>query len=206
MFDNEPQINFDSVQPASPSTRRLQLLLALTLLITSLVLVLLKNRQFWSDLIGLEGAWDQTTSSPTKTIKKGEQRLNLPLSRKPRTEQSASSNAHAQTSVMAEPNETVLSPLRLMLHIPAANTRPCWLVIPPSTSIPNRTHSRPPLCQRVQLGLVQARVPAAFRFASQARLLKYSDVLRSPSILYWRNKQCARIGSPPGPDQRRWDR
>ena len=113
MFDNEPQINFDSVQPASPSTRRLQLLLALTLLITSLVLVLLKNRQFWSDLIGLEGAWDQTTSSPTKTIKKSEQRLNLPLSRKSRTEQSASSNAQAQTTVMAEPNETVLSPLRV---------------------------------------------------------------------------------------------
>jgi TonB family protein len=115
MFDNEPQINFDSVQPSSPSIRRLQLLLALTLLITALVLVLLKNRQFWSDLIGLEGAWDQTTSSPTKTIKKGERRLNLPLPRKPRTEQSASSNAQAQaqTTVTAEPNETILSPLRV---------------------------------------------------------------------------------------------
>ena len=79
MFDNEPQINFDSVQSASPSTRRLQLLLALTLLITALVLVLLKNWQFWSDLIGLEGAWDQTTSSPAKTIKKAERRLNPPL-------------------------------------------------------------------------------------------------------------------------------
>jgi TonB family protein len=113
MLDNEPQINFDSVQQVSPSTRRLQLLLALTLLITALVLVVLKNRQFWSDLIGLEGAWDQTTSSPTHTIKKGEQRLNLPLSRKTRTERSASSNAQAQTTVMAESNETVLSPLRV---------------------------------------------------------------------------------------------
>src|SRR6185369_1373496 len=113
MFDNGPQINFDSVQSASPSTRRLQLLLALTLLITALVLVVLKNRQFWSDLIGLEVAWDQTTSSPTKAIKKGERRLNLPLSRKPRTEQIASSNVQAQTTVMAEPNETLLSPLRV---------------------------------------------------------------------------------------------
>jgi TonB family protein len=114
MLDNEPQINFDSVQPVSPSTRRLQLLFALTLLITALVLVVLKNRQFWSDLIGLEGAWDQTTSSPIKkTIKKGEQRFNLPLSRKTRTEQSASSDAQAQTTVMAKSNETVLSPLRV---------------------------------------------------------------------------------------------
>ena len=113
MLDNEPQINFDSVQPVSPSTRRLQLLFALTLLITALVLVVLKNRQFWSDLIGLEGAWDQTTSSPMKTIKKGEQRFNLPVSRKTSTERSASSNPQAQTTVMAESKETVLSPLRV---------------------------------------------------------------------------------------------
>jgi TonB family protein len=113
MLDNEPQISFDSVQPVSPSKRRLQLLFALTLLLTALVLVVIKNRQFWSDAIGFEWASEQTTYSPIKTIKKGEQRLNLPLGRKPGARHSASSNPQAETGVAAESRETVLPPLQV---------------------------------------------------------------------------------------------
>src|SRR5713226_1399719 len=112
MLDNEPQINFDSVQPFSPSKRRLQLLFALTLLLSALVLVVLKNRQFWSDAMGFQEVSDQT-SSPIERIKKGEQRIKLPLSRKTGAKQSASSNAEAQTGVSAESHETVLGPLRV---------------------------------------------------------------------------------------------
>jgi TonB family protein len=112
MFDNDPQIDFDSVQPVFPSKRRLQLLFALTLLLTALALVVLKNRQFWSDVIGFEEVSDQTTSSPIQTIKKSEQHLNRSLSRKTGAE-SASSSTEAQTGVTAESKETVLSPLRV---------------------------------------------------------------------------------------------
>jgi TonB family protein len=113
MLDNEPQISFDSVQPVSPSKRRLQLLFALTLLLTALVLVVLKNRQFWSDAIGFEWVSEQTTYTAIKTIKKGEQRLNLPLARKTGARHSASSNAEAETGVAADSRETVLAPLRV---------------------------------------------------------------------------------------------
>ena len=113
MLDNEPQINFDSVQSVSPSKGRLQLLFALALLLSALVLLVLKNRQFWSDAIGFEWASDQTTYSPIKTIKKGEQRLNHPLARKTGTKQGASSNSEAHSGVTAESYETVLSPLRV---------------------------------------------------------------------------------------------
>jgi len=113
MLDNEPQISFDSVQSVSPSRRRLQLLFALTLLLTALVLVVIKNRQFWSDAIGFEWASEQTTYSAIKTIKKGEQRLNLPLARKTGARHSASSNPEAETGVAAESRETVLAPLQV---------------------------------------------------------------------------------------------
>jgi TonB family protein len=112
MLDNDPQINFDSVQPAFPSKRRLQLLFTLTLLITALALVVLKNRQFWSDIIGVEEISDQTTSSPITTVKKSEQRLNRSLSRKTGGE-GVSPDAKAQTGVTAVAQETVLSPLRV---------------------------------------------------------------------------------------------
>ena len=113
MLDNEPQISFDSVQSVSPSKRRLQLLFALALLLSALVLLVLKNRQFWSDAIGFEWASNQTTSSPITTIKKGEQRLNHPLARKTGAKQGASSNSEAHSEVTAESYETVLSPLRV---------------------------------------------------------------------------------------------
>jgi TonB family protein len=113
MLDNEPQINFDSVQPVSPSKGRLQLLFALALLLSALVLLVLKNRQFWSDAIGFEWASNQTTSGPITTIKKGEQRVNHPLARKTGARQGASSNSEVQSGVTVESHETVLSPLRV---------------------------------------------------------------------------------------------
>jgi TonB family protein len=113
MLDNEPQINFDSVQPVSPSKGRLQLLFALALLLSALVLLVLKNRQFWSDAIGFEWPSEQTTYSPIQTIKKSEQRLKHPLARKTGAKPGASPNSEAQSGVTAESHETVLSPLRV---------------------------------------------------------------------------------------------
>ena len=49
--NNEPQINFDSIQGGPDAKRRLQLLFALALLFTTLVLVVMRNRQFWLDAL-----------------------------------------------------------------------------------------------------------------------------------------------------------
>lgn len=112
MLENEPQINFDSVDSASSAKRRWQLLFALTLLVAALVLVVLRNREFWSNALGFEDFWDQTTSIPLPTIKKAEQRH--PVSRKIGAKQGASTNSEAQTAAVgAEPHETILSPLRV---------------------------------------------------------------------------------------------
>src|ERR1700687_1811713 len=74
----------------------------------------MKNREFWSNALGLEDFWDQTTSIPIQTTKKGEQRLNQPVSRKTSGKQSASSNSEAQNAALtAEPHDMVLSPLRV---------------------------------------------------------------------------------------------
>ena len=51
---NEPQINFDSILTTTESRRRVQLLVALALLLVALILVVIKNGQFWSDILGVE--------------------------------------------------------------------------------------------------------------------------------------------------------
>ncbi len=51
---NEPQINFDSIPTVPEGKRRVQLLFALALLVVALVLVVLRNGQFWSDVLGLQ--------------------------------------------------------------------------------------------------------------------------------------------------------
>jgi TonB family protein len=108
--NNEPQIDFDSIQAVSDSKHRHQLLFALALLITALVLVVMKNRQFWLDALDFEEISGQTTSD---TIRKSEPRVNSAHARKAGAKQNVSSNAETHTAVFPGPQETVLSPLQV---------------------------------------------------------------------------------------------
>src|SRR4249919_2374224 len=65
---NEPQINFDSIPTTTESRRRVQLLVALALLLVALILVVIKNGQFWSDILGVEELAHFTTSDSVTRI------------------------------------------------------------------------------------------------------------------------------------------
>lgn len=106
--NNDPQINFDSLQGGTESKRRLQLVFALALLITALVLVVVKNRQFWVDTFGLESVSEQTTAD---TIKTSEPRLNR-ASRKTVAKQNTS-GPEVRTKVLPESQDIVPIPLQV---------------------------------------------------------------------------------------------
>jgi TonB family protein len=108
--NNEPQINFDSIQAVSGSKRRLQLLFALALLLTALVLVVTRNRQFWANAVNLEEMTYRTTSD---TINKSGPRVTPAPSRKTGSRPNASSNVEPQGNVSSEPQETLPSPLQV---------------------------------------------------------------------------------------------
>jgi len=107
---NEPQINFDSLRVGSDSKRRFQLLFALVLLLTALVLVVLKNRQFWFDALGLEVVSDQTASD---TISKSQPQVGPAHPRKAGTRQTAPSLAEPHTAASTERQEIFLNPLQV---------------------------------------------------------------------------------------------
>jgi len=107
---NEPQINFDSIQAVSDSRHRLQLLFALALLLTALILVVVRNRQFWLDALSLGELTYQTTSD---TISKSAPHVNPAPSRKTGSRQAPSSTVEPQGNVSSEPQETLLSPLQV---------------------------------------------------------------------------------------------
>src|SRR4051794_31290808 len=104
MLNNEPQINFDSIRTKSPSKHR-QLLIALSLLMAALVVVVLKNRDFWSDVIGLEAMTEQAAISPASTVTKGERR-GASQSKKPGVKSSISTAAETPSTNLraAEPS------------------------------------------------------------------------------------------------------
>ena len=108
--NNEPQVNFDSIQAVSDSKRRLQLLFALALLITALVWVVMRNRQFWVNALNLEELTNQTTSD---TINRSEPRVNPAPSRKIGSRQNTSPNVEPRGNVSFDPEETILSPLQV---------------------------------------------------------------------------------------------
>lgn len=108
--NNEPQISFDSIQGGSESKRRLQLLFALALLITALILVVAKNRQFWHDALNVEEMFDQTTSD---TVKRTSPTVSSVRARKTGAKQAVPSNAETSTSVLPKAQEMVLAPLQV---------------------------------------------------------------------------------------------
>ena len=79
--NNEPQINFDSIQAVPDSKRRLQLIFALALLVTALVLVVMKNRQFWLDTLNFEDILGQATSETVNEFPLARCLLQMPIFR-----------------------------------------------------------------------------------------------------------------------------
>jgi protein TonB len=108
--NNEPQINFDSMHAVSDSARRLQLLFALALLVTALILVVVRNRQFWLDALNYQDLANQTTSD---TISKSVPHVNPAPSRKTGSRHAPSSTVEPQGNVSSEPQEALLSPLQV---------------------------------------------------------------------------------------------
>jgi TonB family protein len=107
---NQPQINFESIPSTTGSRRHAQLLFALVLLLVALVLVVLKNRQFWSDTLNFEELTYKTTAD---SITKSVPHVNLAPSRKTVVKQSPSSIGGTHTGVLTGASEPVLSPLQV---------------------------------------------------------------------------------------------
>jgi TonB family protein len=108
--NNEPQINFDSIQGVHDAKRRLQLLFALALLITALVLVVMRNRQFWLDALNLD---DMSGPAMSDTIKQSEPPVNSARAKRVGAKLSPSSNTESHVSALSEVHETVPSPLQV---------------------------------------------------------------------------------------------
>jgi TonB family protein len=109
--NNEPKVNFDGLQAGFDSKRRSQLLLALTLLLAALGLVLLRNRQFWTDSLGLEEVTKQQTT--LDGITKGERKARPAPVRKLGAKQAQLVGALAQEGTTPAPEEAALAPLQV---------------------------------------------------------------------------------------------
>ena len=107
---NEPQINFDSLPTVPEGKRRVQLLFALAFLIVALVLVVLRNGEFWSEVLGLEELAYKTTSD---SIRKNPPHINPTPSRKTVSRQSTSQSSLTHAELSTEAAEPVLGPLQV---------------------------------------------------------------------------------------------
>jgi TonB family protein len=108
--NNEPKINFDGLRAGPDSRRRSQLLLALTLLVAALGLVVLRNRQFWTDSLGLEETPNKTT---LETTKKGERKVGPAAVRKASAKPAQSAAAATPPETTPAPEEAALPPLQV---------------------------------------------------------------------------------------------
>jgi len=108
--NNEPKINFDGLKAGPDSRRRSQLLLALTLLVAALGLVVLRNRQFWADSLGLEESANETT---LEAMKKVEGKVSPSAVRKASTKPAQSTAAGTPVETTAALQDTVLAPLQV---------------------------------------------------------------------------------------------
>ncbi len=109
--NHEPKINFDGLQALSGSRRRTQLLLALALLLMALVLVVMRNWQFWVDALRIEELVNQATLDP---IKKDNVKARPAGLRKGRPKQiSPPPSAREHAEVIPEPDESAIPPLQV---------------------------------------------------------------------------------------------
>jgi TonB family protein len=107
---NEPQINFDSIPTTTESRRRVQLLVALALLLVALILVVIKNGQFWSDILGVEELAHFTTSDSMTRITP---QVNPVPAHKAAPRQTASSSGATHTGALTDAPEPALNPLQV---------------------------------------------------------------------------------------------
>jgi TonB family protein len=107
---NEPQINFDSIPSGTESKRRVQLLAALALLLVALILVVIKNGQFWSDILGVEELAHLTTSDSVTRITP---HVNPAPTHKTAPRQTTSSSTGTHSGVVTDTPEPALSPLQV---------------------------------------------------------------------------------------------
>jgi TonB family protein len=108
--NNEPQLSFDSIQDESESKHRLQQFFALALLVTALVLVVMKNRQFWLDALTSQQTSNQTLANGlSKTVPA----VNSARSRKIAAKQAELSRADASSAALPNAHEMVLPPLQV---------------------------------------------------------------------------------------------
>ena len=98
-----------------------------------LILVVVKNRQFWSDALGIEELVYKTTSD---SIRKAEPHINnIAPSRKAVPRQITSSSGGTHSGIAAEASQRSSARCRLTSHIPAASTGRSWHAIPAFTLI-----------------------------------------------------------------------
>jgi TonB family protein len=107
---NEPQINFDSIPTTTESRRRVQLLVALALLLVALILLVIKNGQFWSDILGVEELAHLTNTNSTTRITP---QVNSVPTHKTAPRQSATSSGEPHVGALTDAPEPALSPLQV---------------------------------------------------------------------------------------------
>ncbi len=107
--NNDPKINFDRLKGGSDSKRRTQLFVALALLFAALVLVILRNRQFWMGTLSIEEAPSQVAPD---TLKKNAKNI-PPASSRKGAAKTASSTAQPPVFMFPGAHEAVLAPLQV---------------------------------------------------------------------------------------------
>ena len=117
--NEQPKINFDGLQSVADSKRRLQLFLALALLLAALAVVVLRNQEFWVHSLGLEELTNQTTPD---AVRKSEKITPAPARKVGnRQPQSSSSAASAAGTVASE--ATILPPLQVDVTYPSGERK-----------------------------------------------------------------------------------
>lgn len=109
--NNEPKINFDGLQDISGSRRRTQLLLALALLLMALVLVVMRNWQFWVDALRLEEFTNQTTFDAVKKEDVKTRRAGVRKGSAKQISPPAAPREHAE--VVPEPDKSEIAPFQV---------------------------------------------------------------------------------------------
>ena len=106
----QPQINLDGLDSGFEPNRRRKMFFALVLLLTSLALVVLKYRQFWSGALNLEEEANQTTSQTSNGTQQHAKRV---TAKKAATRQRTTALSGEQMESSAPPQEVALAPLRV---------------------------------------------------------------------------------------------
>ena len=123
----EPQIDLAGLEAHSSPNRGRQILFALVLFITALILFAVKYRTFWFDSLSSEGAANQTSSDATQ---EKEREITPAKSRKSGIKQHTVSVPEAETAPPPRSKQLFFPRCKPTSRIPTADTRLSWLVIP----------------------------------------------------------------------------